>query len=944
MVNMQNKPDMQRTADHTLRFFIFVGPKHRHSHQFAGGSIMSSIAHEIEAAKKKAENIMHSFQVEDEEDIEERERGALKVAQQKETEKEVSSVRLLVRRPSVIKSDRVRHTVAAWGACIVVGITVGMVDGAMVEVLHWLHDWKTHVLDWTTNQHNAGVSSLVMLAFCLPFTLIAAAAVILIAPKAAGSGLAEVKAMLNGSHISKLLTFTAAFVKIFGIIFTITAGLALGREGPMVHIGAAISNFIVHIPWFYQRIIGVHATRRAQAVFNIRSQAINIYVIMGGAAGVSAAFNAPITGVLYMLEEMATHWPTWLTVQAFACTLFAAMTMQCVAYGADQMGDGTSAFFTVGGHTVIASNWVAADMPIFILIGLIGGLASSVLIIGCKKVFTLRARITRKLGPWWSITEVTALTILAVMSYVLLPLMFSCEKDIVPAGDGDGERHLLSDAYSSQANANASVVTTEDVHHVVEHDIHNGFTQYRCEEHFHNQMASIAQGHPEHTIVQLWSVGMHFDSTVLVVYLFVYALQFVLLSGTKIPVGTFAPNMLMGSMLGRLVGEALASSRGIGVWSDPAIFAQVGAAAMLSGYTHMTLTIAAIIGEAVGTTALIIPLSTAILVSRSVSSMLAGDTVDEFQIHEKNLFFLEDELPVTMSGGTCRQTGLVQSEIPTLKMFMSPLMVAALLKKNEALGSGYHAFPVLSDSGYLLGLVSKHVLVKALHDKRWCDKHIRSTNWSFTEVVIQAVDTHKRLQLAPSSPWRVRAGSLSGRNMSFSASPRGRSASFVASALPDGIKDLITLKRVPSLSTTPKVLPSSEAEAEIVTPPCSRERSRTDSGKSLFINVGGRTDSPPEGAIRKPFTRKHFESITSKSLDMGTIMDSAPVTFNEHTPIDRLYDAFTKMHLSVVAIVSATSNEFRGVITRTKLIEFSADAHRAGHKAHAGPRDPLEAV
>jgi chloride channel 7 len=864
---------------------------------------MNSIAHEIEAAKKKAENILHSFQVEDEEDIEEREREALKVAQQKKAEKEVVSVRLLVRRPSVIKSDRVRHTLAAWAACIVVGITVGMVDGAIVEVLHWLHDWKTHVLDWTTNQHNAGVSSLVMLSFCLPFTLIAAAAVILIAPKAAGSGLAEVKAMLNGSHISKLLTFTAAFVKIFGIIFTITAGLALGREGPMVHIGAAIANFIVHIPWFYQRIIGVHATRRAQAVFNIRSQAINIYVIMGGAAGVSAAFNAPMTGVLYMLEEMATHWPTWLTVQAFACTLFAAMTMQCVAYGADQMGDGTSAFFTAGGHTVIASNWVAADMPIFILIGLIGGLASSVLIIGCKTVFTLRARITRTMGPWWSIAEVTALTILAVMSYVVLPLMFVCEKDVVPAGDGDGGRHLLSDAHSSQANASGSVVATEEF---VEHDSHNGFTQYRCEKHYHNQMASIAQGHPEHTIIQLWSADMHFDSTVLIVYIFVYALQFVLLSGTKIPIGTFAPNMLMGSMLGRLVGEAFSSSRGIGVWSDPAIFAQVGAAAMLSGYTHMTLTIAAIIGEAVGTSALIIPLSTAILVSRSVSSMLAGDTVDEFQIHEKSLFFLEDELPITMSGGTCRQTGLVQSEIPTLKMFMSPLMVAALLAKNEALGLGYHAFPVLNNAGHLLGLVSKHVLVKALHDKRWCDKHIRSTNWSFTEVVSQAVETDKRQQIAPSSPWR-----------------RG-------SAMPAGIKDLVTmnrvpsfsLKRVPSLSTTPKVLPSSEAEMAI--PPRSLERSQS------------------AGRVPLSRARKTFKSTTSKSLDMGTIMDSAPVTFNEHTPIDRLYDAFTKMQLSVVAIVSGTSNEFRGVVTRTKLIEFSAGAHRAAHKAHARPRGPLD--
>jgi hypothetical protein len=121
-----------------------------------------------------------------------------------------------------------------------------------------------------------------------------------------------------------------------------------------------------------------------------------------------------------------------------------------------------------------------------------------------------------------------------------------------------------------------------------------------------------------------------------------------------------------------------------------------------------TLTIAAIIGEAVGTTALIIPVSTAILIARTLTKVLAGDTVDEFQIHVKDLFFLEvciaadcasmpiarhtdilctylqSDVPLTMSGGTC--TDLIDTSAPQLKLRMSPLRVAAVLERNKLRG------------------------------------------------------------------------------------------------------------------------------------------------------------------------------------------------------------------------------------------------------------------
>jgi hypothetical protein len=148
-------------------------------------------------------------------------------------------------------------------------------------------------------------------------------------------------------------------VGIFGVIFTTTAGFVrfwrlegskqeAREEGPVVHIGACISNFIAHVPWLYWRIIGVHATRRVQAVFLFaHRQPTSSKVDMRAAelrpAGRrrSAQRQTPqLRGCsIWLLEEVASHWPTWLTVQVFACTLFAAPTTQCLAYGINQVSD-----------------------------------------------------------------------------------------------------------------------------------------------------------------------------------------------------------------------------------------------------------------------------------------------------------------------------------------------------------------------------------------------------------------------------------------------------------------------------------------------------------------------------------------------------------------------------------------------------------------------------
>ena len=62
------------------------------------------------------------------------------------------------------------------------------------------------------------------------------------------------------------------------------------------------------------------------------------------------------------------------------------------------------------------------------------------------------------------------------------------------------------------------------------------------------------------------------------------------------------------------------------------VYSQLGAAGLLSGYTHMTITVCVLVAEALGSTDLIIPMCIVGLISRTISSRLAGDTVDEFQV------------------------------------------------------------------------------------------------------------------------------------------------------------------------------------------------------------------------------------------------------------------------------------------------------------------------
>jgi chloride channel 7 len=128
-----------------------------------------------------------------------------------------------------------------------------------------------------------------------------------IAPAAAGSGIPEVKAYLNGIDAYSILAPSTLFVKIFGSIFGVAAGFVVGKEGPMVHTGACIANLLgqggskkYRLTWKWLRFFKNDRDRRD-------------LITCGAAAGVAAAFRAPVGGVLFALEEAASWYFLFLS-------------------------------------------------------------------------------------------------------------------------------------------------------------------------------------------------------------------------------------------------------------------------------------------------------------------------------------------------------------------------------------------------------------------------------------------------------------------------------------------------------------------------------------------------------------------------------------------------------------------------------------------------------
>ena len=141
-----------------------------------------------------------------------------------------------------------------------------------------------------------------------------AAVFVYVEPVAAGSGIPEVKCYLNGINIPRIVRFRTLCCKAMGVLFSVAGALPVGKEGPMIHSGSAIAAALA------QGTRSVACLGREMRILEFRTDhEKRDFVACGAAAGVAAAFGAPIGGVLFALEEGASFWSTQLTWRCFFC-------------------------------------------------------------------------------------------------------------------------------------------------------------------------------------------------------------------------------------------------------------------------------------------------------------------------------------------------------------------------------------------------------------------------------------------------------------------------------------------------------------------------------------------------------------------------------------------------------------------------------------------------
>lgn len=392
-----------------------------------------------------------------------------------------------------------------------------------------------------------------------------------IEPVAAGSGIPQVKCYLNGVKVPRIVRIKTLAVKAVGVATSVVGGLAGGKEGPMIHSGAVIAAGI---------------SQGKSTTFNKDFKVCRSFrddhekrdfVLGGAAAGVSAAFGAPIGGVLFSLEEAASFWNQFLIWRTFVASVVSSFTLNVVLSTYHGLGSFTyPGLFNLGQFEPLPFQWY--ELPIFIAMGIVGGLFGAL-----WNSINTKLSIFRNHFIKWRFAKVLEACLVAAITCTCACAMMYTINDCRPLGNDP---------------------TLNPV-------------QLFCEDNEYNAAAALWFQTPEQTVKSLFHdpPGSHKILT-LMVFVLIYFILSCVTFGLNVSLGVFIPTLLVGAAWGRLTAMFLQLGFPAASFLNPGKYALIGAAAQLGGVLRMSLSLSVILIETTGNITFALPIILSITVAK----------------------------------------------------------------------------------------------------------------------------------------------------------------------------------------------------------------------------------------------------------------------------------------------------------------------------------------
>lgn len=222
----------------------------------------------------------------------------------------------LIKRSLKNSFDNIRNEQLKHNLLQAIPFWIGSVITGFFAVMYaQVFAWGEHLMNFIFNWHAWMIFIIAPIGFVLSWWLVKE-----FAPNAKGSGIPQVMAAVELANpkehrkIRNLLSIKIIFFKILSSVILVIGGGAVGREGPTIQIAGSVFRKVnEYLPEWWPKISKKNM------------------IMTGAAAGLAAAFNTPLGGIVFAVEELSKTHINYFKTALFTAVIIAGLTAQTLA-------------------------------------------------------------------------------------------------------------------------------------------------------------------------------------------------------------------------------------------------------------------------------------------------------------------------------------------------------------------------------------------------------------------------------------------------------------------------------------------------------------------------------------------------------------------------------------------------------------------------------------